>query len=135
MTNTIPFPDEDAFGFAGTIQANSHNDATGANGIGPDAARRLWREACAAVARTFGEDDPAVIRNFLRSRYGRHLADEAYTEAHPAQGEAALAAGIGKALARKKRIRQRLGGTRERLAWQKPFDEIKTATLDGTWTE
>jgi len=135
MTNTIPFPDEDGFGFAGTIQSNSHNDANGENEIDIDAARRLWREACAAVARTFGEDNPQVIRNFLRSRYGRHLADEAYNEAHPARGETALATGIGKALARKKRIRQRLGGTLERLAWQKPFDEIRRATLDGTWTE
>jgi len=135
MIKGILFPDTDSFGFTGTIQTNSHNDATGRNEIDPKAARRLWAKACEMVALTFGEDNPQVIGNFLRSTYGRHLADEAYTEASPNRDEAALLEGIDKALSRRKRIRLRRGGTRERLVWQKPFDAIRQATIDGTWTE
>lgn len=126
------FPGEDAFGFAGTIQSNSYSEATGRNGIDVKAAKRLWAKACAEVARVFGETDANVVRNFLRAPAGRHLADEAYNEAHPARDEASLAEGIGKALQRRRVLR---GGRLGRLAWQKEFDGIRKATLDGTWVD
>jgi len=120
------FPEEDAFGFAGTLRANTEER------LGEDAERRLWAEACKAVQATFGEKDAAVVRNFLRSRWGRHLADEACNFAHPETGERALLAGLKKALKRRKQLRE---GKTGRLAWQKVFDEIKKATLDGTWED
>jgi hypothetical protein len=128
----IEFPGEDSFGFAGTIQSNSYDEATGQNGIDIEAAKRLWAKACEAVARVFEETDANVVRNFLRAPAGRHLADEAYSEAYPERDEASLADGIGKALRRRRVLR---GGKLGRLAWQKEFDGIRKATLDGTWVD
>ena len=126
------FPADDSFGFAGAIRTNSHNDVTGRNEIDLEAAKRLWAKACEKVARVFGEKDQAVVCNFLRAPAGRHLADAAYSEAHPKRDEVSLAEGIERALERRRRLRGgRLGG----LVWQKAFDAVKRATQDGTWVD
>lgn len=97
--NEIEFPAEDVFGFAGTIQTNSYREETGENALTPEAARQLWYRACAAVTEVFGETDPAVIENFLRSASGRHLANETFNEANGKMD--LLGDAVAKALGRK----------------------------------
>lgn len=124
---TIAFPEDDSYGFAGTIQTNSYDEATGENAITQEAARRLWGRACSAVTEVFGETDPQIIEDFLRSACGRHLADETYDKAGGKRDEAALGEAIVKALSRKKQVRLPLGGYAEHLVWKKPFENIRRA--------
>ena len=78
------------------------------------------------MADTFHEKDPAVIRNFLRSRWGRHLADELTLSADH-RNEAALATAIPTTLARRT--------DKGFLAWEREFKEIRQATKRGEWQD
>ena len=60
-----PAPINDVFGFYGTMKGMA----------GEEMAVKLWDSASLIVSTIFNENDPAVVRNFLRSRYGRHVAD------------------------------------------------------------
>lgn len=127
--NEIAFPAEDVFGFAGAIQTNSYRESTGKNALTPEAARRLWNRACAAVTEVFGEADPAVIENFLRSANGRHLANETFNEANADIDS--LGDAIAKTLGRKVKVRKRLGGYGEKMVWKKQFEDSRRATLNN----
>jgi len=113
-------PTEDAWGFWGTIRSNSGYR------ISEDVTSDIWHAAFVSVEAAFGEKSPEVIRNFLRSSYGRHLADEAFNEA-ASETIDDLIQGVVIALGQTKR--------NGRLTWQKQFDEIKAVTEDGAWSE
>jgi hypothetical protein len=50
---------------------------------GDEVAQELWKTACLALSECFEEDDPEVIRRFLLSRHGRHLATSAMSHTWP----------------------------------------------------
>jgi len=114
-----PVPVDDVFGFFGTMKGL----------VGKEMAIKLWDSASLIVSTNFYEDDPAVVRNFLRSRYGRHLADrvtffsipEDYSDADKMY-EAVLST-ITEVT------------KRGELFWGKCFDEIKTVTENGEWID
>jgi hypothetical protein len=60
-------PHEDVFGFYGTIKNNECHAAA--------EAQAAWECAMAAVI-AFADGNATLARNFLRSRHGRHFADE-----------------------------------------------------------
>jgi len=114
-----PAPVEDIFGFFGTMKSL----------VGEEMGVKLWDSASLIVSTVFYEDDPAVVRNFLRSRYGRHLADRVtFFSKEEDYGDAvamydALLSTISETM--------KCGG----LFWQKSFDEIKTVTENGEWID
>lgn len=114
-----PVPVEDVFGFYGTIQTF----------VAESMAAALWDVASLTLSSLFEEDDPAVVRNFLRSRYGRQLADEVNIrtlvqdyENHDAMREAVMDAVLAT---------DRKG----RSYWSKSFLEIKRATASGEYVD
>ena len=119
-------PVEDVYGFFGTVQTNSYSEATGRNSIDQIAAGKLWALACRLVAERFQCDDPAVIRNFLRSKHGRHLADDA-TCAGNGCDEYNVAIGIGRSLDRRRRNGESI--------WKKPFEDVRKATVNGEFVD
>lgn len=121
---SIAPPTEDVYGFWGTIQTNSYCEETDCNHIDEAAADRIWAAACLQVAETFDENNPNVIRNFLRSRYGRHLADELFTEATCTEND--LVANLADVLNRK---------SHNVLVWKRDFRNVKETTLNGEWID
>ncbi len=122
IKNITP-PTDDVYGFWGTVQTNSYCEETDCNHIDEAAANRIWTAACLQVAKTFDEKDPDVIRNFLRSRWGRHLADELFT---PGCHEKNLIARLAE------NLNERRYGV---LVWKSGFREVKEATENGTWVD
>ena len=121
---TLP-PREDAHGFYGTLRSNSESAQAG---LGERGLERLWLEAFRQVEVLFRERDQQVVRNFLRSAYGRHLADQVFTKARAHTSEVALRKAIREALA------ERHYRT-NRLIWKKAFNTVKRSTHEGRWTE
>ena len=112
-----PAPVDDVFGFYGTIQSL----------VGAEMAEVLWDVASLTLSSLFEEDDPAAVRNFLRSRYGRHLADEVSNQSRPSDYEdydAMREAVIGAVLATDRKGRS---------YWRKWFPEIRPVTMSGEW--
>ena len=114
-----PAPEEDAFGFYGTVKRM----------VSEDMATNLWDTASLVLSSWFREDDPAVVRNFLRSRYGRHLADEVANQSHPSNYEDYAI--MGQAVMDAVLAADRQG----RSFWKKWFQEIKQITESGEWSD
>jgi phosphoglycolate phosphatase-like HAD superfamily hydrolase len=119
-------PREDAFGFWGTVQTNSFQEATGRRAIDEQAAERLWEVAMQLVVELFDADAETAV-NFLRSRYGRHLADEATNFAGSATDEGKLMLGIEKALKR--------CGRRGYSIWGMHVNAVRNAMRRGEWQD
>jgi hypothetical protein len=109
------FPREDSHGFAGTLRSNYD--------LGWRANARLWVAACEAIETTFkvDESERGIIRNFLRSRYGRMLADDLSFRMSADPDEV----GVKDAIAR----------THWVAHWLKWFREVATITRRGEWEE
>jgi len=114
-----PVPTADMFGFYGTMKCM----------VGEEMAVKLWDSASLIVSTIFYEDDPAVVRNFLRSSYGRHLADrvtffsipEDYDDAGKMYD--ALLSTISEVTKQGK------------MFWGKCFETVKEATISGEWVD
>jgi len=114
-----PAPTDDMFGFYGTMKCM----------VGEEMAIKLWDSASLILSTIFHEDDPAVVRNFLRSSYGRHLADrvtffakeEDYGDAN-IMYEAVLST-ITEV------------GRSGQLFWKTEFETVKNATTSGEWKD
>jgi hypothetical protein len=114
-----PVPVEDFFGFYGTMK----------DMVGEEMAVKLWDSASLIVSTVFHEDAQAVVRNFLRSSYGRHLADRVTFFAKEADyGDAGIM--YEAVLSTISETSQRGG-----LFWQKCFDTVKSATINGEWED
>lgn len=61
-------PTEDSFGFHGTILSNEK--------LSESQAENAWKTAFTAVRDEVTGGNEIMARNFLRSRWGRHLADD-----------------------------------------------------------
>ena len=105
------FPREDSHGFAGTLRQNYD--------LGWRANARLWLVACQAVEAAFGETDRRIVRNFLRSNYGRHLADD-LSRRQPRDPEEAD-------------VQNAILTTDWRKDWTKGYRFVAEATRNGTW--
>ena len=114
-----PVPVDDVFGFYGTMKGM----------VGEEMAVKLWDSASLIVSTNFYEDDPAVVRNFLRSSYGRHLADRVTFFAKEED--------YGDAVIMYDALLSTISETTNRggLFWRKPFDVVKEATVTGEWTD
>jgi hypothetical protein len=117
-TMSIPAPTEDSWGFYGTLLSEDE--------ISKAIAKQVWDVACHEVAEVFGETNPAVVRNFLRSPAGRHLADSVSDHA-TGQTAVEYSQAVWTAM--------RETNAKGRNIWKRSFEEIKKATLDGTWTD
>jgi hypothetical protein len=122
---SIPAPTEDSWGFYGTIISNGWTEDNRVL-IGHPEAERIWQAACQAVAEKFGETNIDVVRNYLRAPAGRHFADAVYNHAATVSEDALIAA-----------IPAAINETncKGRNIWKRSFEEIKAATLKGTWVE
>lgn len=89
--------------------------------LGWRANARLWLVACEAVEAAFGESDRRIVRNFLRSRYGRHLADDLSRR----QPRAPEEADVHKAIL----------STNWQKDWTKWYHECAVATRKGEFEE
>jgi len=114
-----PAPEEDVFGFYGTVKRM----------VGEEMAIQLWDTASLVLSTWFREDDPAVVRNFLRSRYGRHLADEVANQSHPSNYE--NYAIMNQAVMDAVLVTDRKG----RSFWTDWFFDIKATTENGEWSD
>lgn len=114
----IPAPAEDCWGFYGTILDNGK--------ITPDNAACIWKTACQALAETYNETDAAVIRNFLRSRYGRHLADSVHEHAYR------ITDGDSIETIYEKAVTDALTPAKN---WRREFKAIRKTTLSGEWED
>ena len=114
-----PAPVDDVYGFYGTVKRM----------VGEEMAIQLWDTASLVLSSWFREDDPAVVRNFLRSRYGRHLADEVANQSHPSNYEnyAIMSQAVMDAVLATDR--------KGRSFWKKWFQEIKQITESGEWSD
>ena len=114
-----PAPVDDVYGFYGTVKRM----------VGEDMAANLWDTASLVLSSWFREDDPAVVRNFLRSRYGRHLADEVANQSHPSNYEnyAIMSQAVMDAVLATDR--------KGRSFWKKWFQDIKQITESGEWSD
>ena len=114
-----PAPVDDVYGFYGTVKRM----------VGEDMAANLWDTASLVLSSWFREDDPAVVRNFLRSRYGRHLADEVANQSHPSNYEnyAIMSQAVMDAVLATDR--------KGRSFWKEWFQEIKQITESGEWSD
>ena len=114
-----PAPVDDVYGFYGTVKRM----------VGEEMAANLWDTASLVLSSWFREDDPAVVRNFLRSRYGRHLADEVANQSHLSNYE--NYAIMGQAVMDAVLATDRKG----RSFWKEWFQEIKQITESGEWSD
>lgn len=105
------FPRDDGYGFAGALRGNYD--------LGWRANARLWRVACEAVEAAFRETDRRIVRHFLRSRYGRHLADDLSRRMgrDPEEADA----------------RQAIVAAHWQKDWAKGYREVAAATRRGEW--
>ena len=115
--NAVPaeyaFPREDSQGFAGSLRANYD--------LGWRANARLWLFACETVEAFFGETDRRIVRNFLRSRHGRHVADD-LSRRQPRNPEEAD-------------VRNAIAGTDWKKNWGLFYREVAELTRRGEWEE
>ena len=107
------FPREDSHGFAGTLRMNYD--------LGWRTNERLWQLACLTVQLAFHETDKRIVRNFLRSRYGRHLADD-LNRRQPRDPEEVD-------------VQDAIAATNWKKDWAKCYREVAEATRNGTWEE
>jgi len=114
-----PVPLEDRWGFYGMMK----------NMVGEEMAIKLWDSASLIVSTNFYEDDPAVVRNFLRSRHGRHLADRVtlFANEEDYDDEAAMYEAVLSTVTEV--------GRNGNLFWKTQFDKIKEATESGEWRD
>ena len=114
-----PVPIDDVFGFFGTMRGM----------VGKEMAIKLWDSASLIVSTIFYEDDPAVVRNFLRSSYGRHLADRVTFFAKEED--------YGDAAAMYDSLLSTISETTKRgdLFWNKAFKVVKKATESDEWVD
>jgi len=114
-----PVPEDDVFGFFGTMKGM----------VGEEMAIKLWDSASLIVSTIFYEDDPAVVRNFLRSSYGRHLADRVTFFAKEED--------YGDATIMYDALLSTISETTKRgnLFWGKCFEIVREATITGEWTD
>jgi hypothetical protein len=114
-----PAPVDDVFGFFGTMKSMA----------GEQAAIQLWDSASLIVSTNFYEDDPAVVRNFLRSCYGRHLADRVTFFANEKD--------YGDAAKMYEALLSTISETTKHgeLFWGQCFEAVRNATLTGEWTD
>jgi hypothetical protein len=114
-----PAPVEDMFGFYGTMKT-----------IVSDAmAAQLWETASLTLSTFFREDDPAVVRNFLRSANGRHLADDVTFFAKPEEYDDpdVMHAAVHDAVMHT--------DSKGRSFWGTRFAEVKEYTERGEWED
>jgi hypothetical protein len=118
-----PVPKEDIFGFYGTMKTIA----------GEETAEMLWDSASLVLSSCFKEDDPAVVRNFLRSRYGRHLADSVTFFAKPEEyGDFdVMHFAVMDAILNP----HESGRNKGKSVWTNRFNEIKDATESGEWVD
>ena len=118
-----PVPIEDIFGFFGTMKGM----------VGEEMAKQLWNSASLIVSTNFYEDDPAVVRNFLRSRYGRHLADSVSFFAKPEEYDDfdVMYFAVMDAILDSYKSGQNTG----KSVWTRRFNEIRETTLSGEWVD
>ncbi len=115
-----PAPVEDAFGFYGTVKSMTGRE---------EIAVAVWDTASLMLSTLFDENDPAVVRNFLRSRYGRKVADHVTFFARPGEYE--------NLDVMHEAVRSAITDVdvRGRLIWKKWFEEIRAVTLSGEWVD
>ena len=115
-----PAPVEDIFGFYGTVKSLTDDEQMAAH---------LWETASLVLSSFYREDDPAVVRNFLRSRYGRHLADRItfFVKPHEYEDFDVMREAVMSAIMEKDH--------RGRSMWGNLFAEIKKITENGEWTD
>jgi hypothetical protein len=107
------FPRDDSHGFAGTLRLNYD--------LGWRANARLWLFACQTVEGAFGETDRRIVRNFLRSGSGRHLADD-LSRRQPRDPEEAD-------------VQNAIAGTNWKKDWGTYFREVAELTRRGGWED
>jgi len=107
------FPREDSHGFAGTLRANYD--------LGWRTNERLWQFACLTVQLAFHETDLRIVRNFLRSKWGRHLADD-LSFRQPRNPEEAD-------------VQDAIAATPWQKVWAKCYREVAELTRRGEWEE
>ena len=118
-----PVPTEDMFGFYGTMK----------DMVGEEMATKLWDSASMIVSTTFCEDNPTVVRNFLRSSYGRHLADRVTSlakESDYGDFDVMRSAVMDAILSP-----HESGRSNGQSAWTRRFNEIKMVTESGEWED
>jgi len=114
-----PVPTEDVFGFYGTMK----------DMVGEEMATKLWDSASMIVSTTFCEDDPVVVRNFLRSNHGRYLADRVTSLAKEENYSDTtimydtLSSTISEV------------GRNGQMFWKQQFDLVRQATINGEWED
>lgn len=115
-----PAPVDDLFGFFGTVKSMTNDEKM---------ATYLWESASLLFTNFYHEDDPAVVRNFLRSRHGRHLADSVTFFVKPDE--------YGDFDAMQEAVMSAIMETDRHgcLIWAKQFAEIKKITENGEWTD
>jgi hypothetical protein len=115
-----PAPAEDVFGFYGTVKSMTDDE---------EMAEFLWESASLVLSSFYREDDPAVVRNFLRSRYGRHLADRItfFAKPHEYKNFDVMREAVMSAIMEKDH--------RGRSMWGKLFAEIKKIIENGEWVD
>ena len=118
-----PVPIEDVFGFFGTMKGM----------VGEEMAKQLWDSASLIISTAFYEDDPAVVRNFLRSRYGRHLADSVSFFAKPDEYNDfdVMHSAVMDAILDSYKSGHNTG----KSVWTRRFNEIKDVTEKGEWID
>ena len=118
-----PVPIEDVFGFFGTMKGM----------VGEEMAKQLWDSASSIISTAFYEDDPAVVRNFLRSCYGRHLADSVSFFAKPDEYNDfdVIHSAVMDAILDSYKSGQNTG----KSVWTRRFNEIRETTVKGEWVD
>ena len=114
-----PVPKKDLWGFYGSMKCM----------VGEKMAIKLWDSASLMISTNFHEDNPAVVRNFLRSPYGRHLADRVafFAKEEDYGDDAAMYEAVLSTITEV--------GRSGNLFWKKQFDKIKVATATGEWED
>jgi hypothetical protein len=118
-----PAPIEDMWGFFGTMKTIADEDV----------AIIAWESASLTLSSCFKEDDPAVVRNFLRSRYGRHLADRVTFYANEEEyGDSDI---MRSAVMDAILAIHESGRNKGKSVWTEWFTDIKKATESGEWED
>lgn len=108
------FYKEYARGFWGTLLANAQGDLANRD------VQKIWDAMFKALAKKRPQASSEAIRNFLDSKYGRHLADQLGVKADDSGDPDSMIRAISSAAAR----------------WvERPLDDTIQATISGEWEE
>ena len=110
---SVPVPTEDQFGFYGTIQSNSNDNFSRTE------LKDIWDGAVNTIAEVLNTDATKDIENFLRSRAGRHFADELSFESKVDDKEGLI-----------KAVKTVLTGAHAK-SWKREFESVKNYVKQG----